>query len=759
MTLRLVHRRLLRTLCVSGFVSALGLSIASVHASAATPQGAATQPAPAATAPAKPVPKAAPTGPTLLPQAAPQPGAASAERASNARYDAAIAPIRDAKVAADEIQRLTESIGRAAANDLTGAVAARTLITDPTTAKLADWFRLRAGVGSAEETRAFVAANPSWPDRELLMQRVGQQLFRGGGDSRAIKQAFSAKDPPKHGAGLAALASAELAEGNDAAARALAQRTWRDYDLPVALEAGFIERFGGMLTEADHRARLDRLLSEDPRWAGERAERITLIKRTIALLPATLKPTAEARLAVLARTPNALALLDAAAAQAKAASTAPDWGLVMQKVQQLRRLKRRDEAWALLLTVPADSGLSGNDGWWVERRINAYEALEANKPKLAYDVVRAPGPLGANPKKDQAFLAGWLALRFLNDPKAALAHFRELKTAADGTLSKSRADYWLGRALDAAGDKAEARNAYRSASQFTDTFHGQLARRKVGSAEAMSIEVKPPAAPTSEQVARFQASDAARAAVIAKAAKLDVSIVRAFLLALGRTAASEAEAAMAAHLANAMGDTLSSVRIGKDAIQRGLNLVTYAYPVHPFPAYGALRQPPETAFLLAIARQESEFNTQTLSGAGARGILQVMPVTARHVCLDYKLKCDIPRLMTDPAYNAMMASAYIADRMGEFGGSYVMGIAGYNAGPGRVRQWVREFGDPRDPKVDPIDWIHRIPFEETREYVQRVLSNLQIYRARLSAGPAPLMIADDLARAREGRGGAAEAAQ
>jgi soluble lytic murein transglycosylase len=126
----------------------------------------------------------------------------------------------------------------------------------------------------------------------------------------------------------------------------------------------------------------------------------------------------------------------------------------------------------------------------------------------------------------------------------------------------------------------------------------------------------------------------------------------------------------------------------------------------------------------------------------------VMPITAKHVCRDYRIKCDIPRLLTDKAYNTMIASAYIADRMGEFQGSYVLGIAGYNAGPGRARQWMREFGDPRDPKVDPVDWIYRIPFEETREYVQKVLANTQVYRARLAAPETALRINDDLVRAR-----------
>ena len=189
---------------------------------------------------------------------------------------------------------------------------------------------------------------------------------------------------------------------------------------------------------------------------------------------------------------------------------------------------------------------------------------------------------------------------------------------------------------------------------------------------------------------------------------------------------------MVAHLAEALGDTQMAVRIAKAGVARGLQSagVQLSAARVPRSSRRCACRSPEMPLLLGIARQESEFNGQTMSGAGARGILQVMPITARHVCKDYKIKCDIPRLMTDNSYNTMMAAAYIGDRMREFGGSYVLGFAGYNAGPGRARQWIREFGDPRDPKVDPIDWIHRIPFEETREYVQKVMSNVQVYRAR-----------------------------
>jgi soluble lytic murein transglycosylase len=230
--------------------------------------------------------------------------------------------------------------------------------------------------------------------------------------------------------------------------------------------------------------------------------------------------------------------------------------------------------------------------------------------------------------------------------------------------------------------------------------------------------------------------------VLAHKSGLDRSLVRAFLIQMRQHFKTEAELAMLAHLAEAMGDTQTAVRIGKHGVASGFNLIYYAYPVHPLPPYTPLRAPPETAVILGIARQESEFATAAMSGAGARGILQVMPLTARHICRDYKISCDIPRLMKDAGYNTMLGSAYISDRMDEFSGSYILAIAGYNAGPGRAREWIREFGDPRDPRVDPIDWIHRIPIEETRKYVQRVLSNIQIYRARLGETNAVRLNAD-----------------
>ena len=659
-----------------------------------------------------------------------------------ARFDAAIAPARDYAVTAALATLIKDAAAAVNAGDLSKAAQLREQVTDPVGRKLVDWLRLRAGYGDAGEYRAFLDQNPMWPDRLLLTQRLEEALFTQGGSARSIKEQFAAEQP-KTAAGWAALASAHLADGDKTRAKAFAVRAWREPGLGATLETGFLTRFGTLLSEADHKWRFDRLVVDDVRWANDRAEKVPVAKRVVPLLSKPEQQKAEARLAVYQRAGNASQLLAALPDDAKT-----DWGLVYHRAQQLRRSNKNEEAWKLLLSAPSDPALLVNpDEWWEERRVNLYEALEEGKAQTAYDLARDGSSLGANAANDQALLAGWIALRHLKNAKLAEKHFLDMRKSADGPISKGKVDYWLGRTLETLGDKARADTHYKAAAAHVDTFHGQLAREKLEPAERR-IVLAYPASPTPEEVQKFNALDAVKAAVLARQSGLEAAVVRAFFGHLARTYKSEAEVAMVAHLAEAIGDTQLALRIGKLAIGRGMNMFVYAYPVHGLPVYNPLRKPPETALLLGIARQESEFNSLTVSGAGAKGILQVMTITAQHVCRDYKVKCDIPRLLSDPAYNTMMGSAYIADRMDEFGGSYVLTFSGFNAGPGRTRQWIGKFGDPRDPTMDVVDWIYRIPFEETREYVQKVMSNVQVYRARLGGGTDALQVGKDLNRAR-----------
>lgn len=656
-----------------------------------------------------------------------------------ARLDKALAPIRNYKLSTDDAAAVREAIQAIGKQQSGAASEIRARIQDPAAQKLIDWYRLRNGLGSATEYKNFLAQNPAWPDRNTLTQRMDEAVFVQGGSVQSITSFF--KDgKPQTGMGMAALASAHLAAGDNGKAKALASKAWREENIPANFEGRFLQRLGGLLTPADHKWKLDRLIIDDVRWQGDRKERAAYARRVIALLPQGDRARAEARLSVF--------MSGGKAQPANLSSEGDtDWGLVFHRIQSLRKAKQTDEAAKLLLSAPTDPAkIVSPDEWWVERRANAYEALKRGKSKLAYDLVRDAGPLSVNPLKEQQFMAGWLALRYLKDPERAKPHFAAMAKAADGPLSRAKAAYWQGRTADAAGDAAAARAHYQTATKESDTFHGLLAMQQLNNGR-QALNVTPPQAPSSEQITQFVAMDAVKAVGAAKSAGVTPGIMRAFVIHLRTYFDTEAEVAMTTHLAETIGDTQLAVQTGKNAIARGMNMAIYAYPVHPFPSYTALRQPPEPAYLLGIARQETEFNRLTVSGAGAKGLLQVMTVTANHVCQDYKIKCDIPRLLSDIQYNTMIASAYISDRMQEFSGSYILGAAGYNAGPGRAREWIREFGDPRDPKVDPVDWIERIPIQETREYVGKVLANIQMYRSRLGQEPA-LRLTEDLVRGR-----------
>lgn len=673
----------------------------------------------------------------------PAPQLLPSETAHERKLESALSPLLSLTPDPEDLSALRDAASAIRSKNLDDFAAAKARINDPIGRTLVVWMRLRAGLGDPQEFRDFLRDHPDWPDRPTIREGFEEAVFLQGGSASSIK-AYFANNAPETGAGYAALASAELAEGNQAAARKYAAKAWREMSIPPTLENGFLDRFGSLLTPADHKWRFDRLITDDVRYAGNRKERAALAKRLIPLLPASEQKAAVARLAVFNKAPNAQALMSALAPGGR-----DDLGLAFHKEQLLRKAGKIEQAASVILSIPPNpKKIAALDEWWAERRELAYGALKLGNPQLAYDLVKDAGPLSVNPRKEQTFLAGWIAFRYLKKSAVAERHFRDMAAAADGPLSSAKARYWLGRVLAARGDKPGSIQQYRLAATYSDTFHGLLAMQMLEPGR-MRFEISPPAYPSNAQIRKLTSSDQAHALVLAQKAGLSREITRTLLAGLRNAAPTEAEIGMVAYLAEELGDPQMSLRIAKIAIARGQNLLIYAYPLKPFPGYAPLRSPPELALLLGLARQETEFNSQIVSGAGAKGLLQVMPGTARHVCRDYKIKCRIDSLLSDTRYNAMISSAYIGDRMDEVGGSYVLGLAAYNAGPGRARQWIGEFGDPRDANVDPVDWIERIPITETRDYVTKVLANIQIYRARLGMKN-PLRLQQDLGRGRSG---------
>ncbi|HEY6025997.1 MAG TPA: lytic transglycosylase domain-containing protein, partial [Pseudolabrys sp.] len=339
------------------------------------------------------------------------------------------------------------------------------------------------------------------------------------------------------------------------------------------------------------------------------------------------------------------------------------------------------------------------------------------------------------------FTAGWIALRFLHDPKTAAAHFAHILEGTHNPHALARGGYWLGRAADALGEHAQARAYYEKASQYSATYYGQLARARAGLPD-LGLHGPPAFGPKERDV--LGSLEVVRAAELLYALD-ERDMIASMYAELGESCNDVAGMAMLGEIAAKHNDGRAMVLLGSGAYGRGLPLDYYAYPVVGLPRYSPIAPPIEDAVAYSIARQESRFNQKVVSVAHAMGLMQVTPEAAKDTARKFKATYNRARLLSDAVYNMQMGAAELSNLLTGYNGSYLLTFAGYNAGRGRVRQWIAAFGDPRDPKVDPVDWVERIPISETRNYVQRIMENLQVYRARFN-GNNRLVIEADLRR-------------
>jgi soluble lytic murein transglycosylase len=540
---------------------------------------------------------------------------------------------------------------------------------------------------------------------------------------------FFAKEKASTAKGRFALARALLARGDRAGAQAQLRQAWHNDSLSGELEAQVLETFGELLSAADHKARMDMRLYAEDVDAGLRAA-----NRAGGSAPAI----ARARAAVIRKAADAKAQLEAAPAEARR-----DIGYVFSLAQWLRRNDRTPEAAALILALPHDpSQAIDSDQWWVERRLIARKLLDLDEPKNAYLVTRdAPVPGKENYRAEHQFTAGWIALRFLDDPATALSHFNRVAQGIGNPIALARAGYWQGRAAEALGRKDEARTHYEAAARHGTAYYGQLARARLGYKD---VGLRPPPDPGPERRAAIAQLEIVRAVELLYAVG-ERDLVVSMVADLGERSADISALAALGDIAGRNKDARAMLLIGKAALGRGYALEHYAFPTIGIPDYKSIGPAVERSVVYSIARQESIFNQRTVSSAQAMGLMQVTPAAGRETAKKFGASYDGKRLLSDPIYNVQMGAAELGDLIEGYRGSYILTFAGYNAGRGRVREWISRYGDPRDGKVDPIDWVERIPFSETRNYVQRVMENLQVYRVRFGGG-AKLLIEADLHR-------------
>ena len=600
----------------------------------------------------------------------------------------------------------------------------RPQIKDPGAGELLDWLYVRSSKSGASfaEIAAFMDRHPDWPQMSTIQARGEASLYLSSEPPERVLKHFKGY-PPITALGLIAQARALLKSGKPERAAQLVRTAWRDYDFGKATEKTILKEFKKHLTGDDHRARLVRLI-----YARKTAE----AERTAGYISRDHIKMAKAATDLFKRHRRALQRYRAVPAK-----------LRDQKVMQYalaryyRRKGKTEEARSVAYKVSQDTGaLSHPAPWWEERWALIRSSLDKGKPEhwpIAYKMAQSHGFEEGTPFVQGEFMAGWIALRFLKKPNVAVDHFKLILERDKKPLNVSQANYWLARAHASLGAKDLAMKHFEAAAALPTTFYGQLALDVLGRGARPIDIVNGPDVSADARAAFAQNSQVAAIRLLAEAGEKGLLPLFFSNLAYGLEAPEERSALAA--LAVELDELWLSVRVAKVSARRGARLEQFAYPRDALPKTTGTKTTIERALIYAISRQESEFNPRARSHAGALGLMQMMPGTAKQVTKKLGLKYRKSALLDKPSYNVTLGTAFLGDLLERFNGSYISTIAGYNAGPGRVSQWNKRYGNPLTGEVEPVDWIESIPFNETRNYVKRVLENVQVYRTVFGVNP------------------------
>lgn len=598
---------------------------------------------------------------------------------------------------------------------------------------LVDWRYLTSTNSGADfqSISNFIAKHSDWGGISVLRARAEATMPAAQMDAKDVIAWFKGRDPAS-GEGMLKLGEAYVRAGDTAKGRAMIKRGWIRGEFSDDRLASIASQYASHLTRDDHLARLSHML-----WERKGAAASAMFSYVDA--GAVAMATARLRFQSSARTAEA-------AFAAVPGDYRNDPGLLLDRARFLRRRDRDSEARQSL--IAAQRGLNGpapsQEGWWDEHNVLARSALDEGQASTAYTIAAGHGIRHQDNLADFAegeFLAGWIALQFLNKPEKALEHFKRLRSGVTAPISVARAHYWSGRALQKMGKGGDAKAEYQAASVFPLTYYGQLAMAEVNPRGRFQV----PATPKAGSREDFRNRSAVQA-MLALADLGEDRRLRSFALTLAEVLNTPDEFSHLVATVREMGQPALAVRVAKRGLQRNISVYDLAYPTIGLPAYAGQGAAPEAAFVLGLIRQESEFDPGAISSANARGLMQMIHGTAKMTATRHGLPYGGRDSLLQPITNMRLGMAHMGDLLSDYAGSYIMTAAAYNAGGGRVNEWVGRFGDPRATGADIIDWVERIPFSETRNYVQRVLENAQVYRAILSGRETQVALGNDLKR-------------
>ena len=561
-----------------------------------------------------------------------------------------------------------------------------------------------------QDYKKFIDKNPEWPRINRLRYLAEHKInFKNVKPKEVLK--FFEKKEPLSGYGKIKLGEAFLTRGNTKKAHDLIAEGFKTANLSSVEHRYLNKKFRNLLTKEDYIERAKYLA-----WEQDFYE----LRRTLRYLPSGYKELYFARFALMTRSYGVDSAIAKVPAQFK-----NDVGLQFDRAKWRRKRGRYDSALEIINNLPQDPKLLVKpDLWFKEKFIIARSRINKKRFEEAYGLLINHGVLDSGNLAEAEWHAGWLALRFLNKPDAAVQHFKTMYDGVNYPISKSRAAYWVGKAYEQLGKDQNSKDWYKKSSVFNTTFYGQLASAKLNKND---FKVKNSYTFSEEDYKKLLKTDLARAVILLS--ELDMTQKgKDILRHLGSEERSIKEQVLAGKLSQQVGRLDFAIQIAKQTSYQNKNLLELNYPIIETPKVVSKRTILPQEVILSLIRQESEFDRDANSWVGAKGLMQIMPATGRLVSKQAGLRYSRSRLIEDEFFNLQLGCYYISGLNDEFDGAIYMAFAGYNAGPHRVRRWVKRFGDPRKGEIDPIDWIELIPFTETRNYVQRVIENIQVYK-------------------------------
>ncbi len=627
--------------------------------------------------------------------------AATSPASAQARLESGVMP-------AAEKKRLIESVKSVKQGKSTAYLDK---FNHPVAVRLHEWMVLQQGDKSLQFGRmaSFISNNPEWPGVSKIRRQAEASIPPSMAPALVVSWFKSNK--PLTPDGMDAYLAALLKLDHRGEAQEILNEWWEKALISQLQQQNFLVKYGKYINRQSNIRRLDKLLLSGHYTNG---------RKIAAILGSDYIALAEARIALAEGTGNVEGLI------AKVpASLVNDPGLQYERLKWRRKKDLDDRAIEILRNAPPPESVLNPEDWWKERHIIARRMFEKGRYETAYQLAAGHRQQSGLPFAQAEWFAGWIALRKLNKPYEAFGHFEKLYNGVSTPLSKSRGAYWAGLAAQAVGRNDVSVPWFGAAARYPETFYGQLAASKLGRGGGdRGVQPSPGAAEES----RWNSREMVQAAEVLAEAGLHEE-ASSFIAAMLEMAKEPAEYALLAKFAARAGYTHEAVNIAKKAAREDVIL-----PDHAFPTRLELMRPVklEWAFVHALMLQESAFNSRAISPAGARGLMQVMPATGKEVAGKYGIGHETDWLISNPQHNVIIGSAYMEQLLKRFDGSYILALAAYNAGPSRVSRWIGEFGDPRKPGVDEVDWIETIPIYETRNYVQRVLEGVYVYRAKLA---------------------------